>query len=228
MHVQWFEQTEADIAAGSEWLSASEIERLNAIRFARRRSDWRLGRWTAKRAVACYFGVDPGSATLSSIEVRPAPSGAPEVFLRGAPCPISISLSHRDGVAACAIGTPGAVIGCDLEIIEPRSPAFLTDYFTAHEQQSIARAPVWDRDRLLTLFWSAKESALKALHEGLRIDTRSVQVTIEAPAGGNAGWRGLHVQCISGPLFRGWSRQTNHLMRTMVANPAPGTPVTAS
>lgn len=37
------------------------------------------------------------------------------------------------------------------------------------EQELVARAP--ERDELVALLWSGKESALKALREGLRLDT---------------------------------------------------------
>jgi len=33
-------------------------------------------------------------------------------------------------------------IGCDLEVVEPRSDAFVADYFTSEEQALIARASV--------------------------------------------------------------------------------------
>ena len=50
--------------------------------------------------------------------------------------------------------------------IEPRSDAFVADYFTIEEQALVARASAADRDRILALLWSGKESALKALREG--------------------------------------------------------------
>ena len=63
-------------------------------------------------------------------------------------------------------------LGCDLEVIEPRSEEFVADYFTTEEQKMVSQAPIADRSKLLALLWSAKESALKALREGLRFDTR--------------------------------------------------------
>src|SRR5271157_5582736 len=178
MDVYWLEQAEADVPAENDWLSASEAARLNAMRFAKRRADWRLGRWAAKRAVAAYLDVPGHRQALANIEVHAAPSGAPEVFILNTAAPATISLSHRDGTALCAVAPSGAALGCDLEIIEPRSDAFVADYFTAEEQALVARVSLEDRPRLLALLWSAKESALKALHEGLRLDTRSVVVTV--------------------------------------------------
>jgi 4'-phosphopantetheinyl transferase len=54
MDVYWLDQTQADVPAGDEWLCAREAACLARLRFAKRRADWRLGRWTAKRALAAY------------------------------------------------------------------------------------------------------------------------------------------------------------------------------
>ncbi len=52
------------------------------------------------------------------------------------------------------------------------SDAFVADYFAPEEQTLIAHSSPADRELMLALLWSAKESALKALREGLRLDTR--------------------------------------------------------
>ena len=108
MNVYWLEQTAADLPAESDWLSASELVRMGSLRFAKRRADWRLGRWTAKRALAVYLNLPNDPQALRDIEVRPAPSGAPEVFVANQAAAVTISLSHRNGVAACAVTVPNA------------------------------------------------------------------------------------------------------------------------
>src|SRR5579864_1651730 len=177
MNVYWLEQSEADVPAENNWLSANEAACLTGLRFAKRRCDWRLGRWTAKLALSICVDVPSTIEVFKKIEIRPAQSGAPEIFFANQPAPVTISLSHRDGIAACAVAISGVDIGCDLESVEPRSDAFVGDYFTIEEQALVARASAVNRPRLLALLWSAKESALKALHEGLRLDTRSVTVS---------------------------------------------------
>ena len=69
-------------------------------------------------------------------------------------------------------------LGCDLELVEPRSDRFVADYLTAAEQQLVLGAGP-ERDLVANLIWSAKESALKVLRVGLRRDTRSVEVTLD-------------------------------------------------
>ena len=225
MEVHWLEQSEADVPAENAWLSADEIARLNGMRFAKRRTDWRLGRWTAKRALACYLNLPAHPHVLRRIEIRPAPSGAPEGFLANQPAVVTISLSHRAGRAVCAVAQSGVDLGCDLEAIEPHSDAFLSDYFTAEEQTLVTRVPATDRARLLTLLWSAKESALKALRTGLRLDTRSVIVSPDDESFDFNGWSRLQVRYIDGPIFHGWWQHTDNIMRTVVANSPLDSPI---
>ena len=153
MEVFWLEQTEADVPEANDWLNASELACLDRLRIAKRRSDWRLGRWTAKRAVAAYLQVPCCRRFLAQIEVRAATSGAPEVSFVNQPAVAAISLSHRCGIAVCAVASYGGALGCDLETIEPRSEAFIADYFTGEEQAMIARATAEERFRLLALLW---------------------------------------------------------------------------
>jgi len=201
---------------------------MNRLRIAKRRADWRLGRWTAKQAVAAFLNRSADFETLAAIEIRPAPSGAPEVFLCDQRANLTISIGHRAGVAACAVAGPGAVLGCDLEIVETRSDSFLADYFTSHEQELIAQAGPEGRDRIAALLWSAKESALKALQEGLRLDTRSVvakPAELSFPNDDIDQWRPLQVHYTEGQSFYGWWQSTGGFLRTLVAATALPPPV---
>jgi 4'-phosphopantetheinyl transferase len=228
MNVYWLEQTEADAPAQDDWLSVSELLCLNGMRIAKRRSDWRLGRWTVKRAVAAYLNVPCHRRALALIEVRRTPSGAPEVSFVNQPAVAAISISHRGGRAVCAVTSYGGALGCDLEMIEPRSDGFVADYFTDEEQVMVARASPADRFRLLALLWSGKESALKALRAGLQLDTRCVEVgplnTLPQPDDLNS-WCPLRVRYTNGQIFSGWWQQSGNLLRSMVAAPPPIPPI---
>ena len=227
LDVYWLEQSEADVPKEDDWLNASEAARVKSMRFTKRRADWRLGRWTAKRALALSLNMPRHPKALAGIEIRPAQSGAPEVFFTSQPVAVTVSISHRGGSAVCAVALSAAALGCDLEVVEPRSEAFMADYFTAEEQAWVAQGPAADRSRLLALLWSGKESALKALREGLRLDTRCVTVTpVEASCSGDPdGWRPLHVGYGDGQTFHGWWQQTGDRLRTLVAAPPPGPPI---
>lgn len=246
MDVYWLEQSEANLPAENNWLSESEVARLNGMRFAKRRADWRLGRWTAKRALVAYLNLAYSPSVLAGMEIRSAPSGAPEVILAGRAGFAAISLSHRAGRGLCAVAPFGAVLGCDLEVIEARSGAFVTDYFTSEEQALVEQAPPADRSPLETLIWSAKESALKALGAGLRLDTRSVSVNLARefgqrskngegvvedplsaakPEGDLHCWHPLQVRHADGRIFNGWWQCVAEFVQTVVAVPRPDRPI---
>jgi 4'-phosphopantetheinyl transferase len=235
MNVYWLEQSEADVPAENDWLSANEAVRLKGMGFAKRRADWRLGRWTAKRALSVCLDVPAHPYFLKRIEICAAPSGAPEVLFDSQPAAVTISLSHRCGIAACAVAVSDVKLGADLEKIEPRSDVFVADYFTLEEQELVAHAGASDRDRLLALLWSGKESALKALREGLRIDTRSVIVIPCATSFDRDGWNELRVRYTGGrttgdhhprdQVFHGWWQHADNMVRTVVAAPPPHSPV---
>lgn len=227
--VYWLEQTAADVPVDDEWLSLGEAVYLRGLRFPKRRHDWRLGRWTAKCAVALSTGAILEPDFLSQVEVQAAPSGAPRVFISGKPAGITISLSHRGERSACAVILSAAAVGCDLEIIEPRSAGFVMDFFTVEEQKLVANAAAEDRSRLVSLLWSAKESVLKALQVGLTLDTRCVDVLPDAvcTAVAGRGWRPLQARFTTGEIFNGWWQDTTAVVRTLVAEPPPNRPLVA-
>jgi len=245
MNVYWLEQTEADVPAENDWLSANEALCLDAMRFAKRRADWRLGRWTAKCALSVYLDVPAHLDIFKKMEIRPAATGTPEVFFGDLAASVTISISHRSGRAICAVAMAGVEIGCDLEIVEPRSDAFVADYLAIEEQQLVASAAAADRDRLLALLWSAKESTLKALGAGLRLDTRCVIVNPFVESFDFISWNPLQVRHTGGrdtgdhsagdrctldrstedQVFHGWWQHADNIVRTVVGAPPPNTPI---
>jgi 4'-phosphopantetheinyl transferase len=224
--VYWLELTDPEVPADNDWVSPGEHALLQAMRFPTRRNEWRLGRWTAKSAVSAYLNNRRGALEFSNLEIRAAASGAPEVFIGENPAPLNISISHRDGRAVCAVTCCGVALGCDLETVEPRSDAFSSDYFTRAEQELFAGAPASDRSRLVTLLWSAKESALKALDAGLRLDTRSVVVRLgkEPQHLAQQEWHPLAVLHDETSVFHGWWQCQCGFVRTLVAAPPPSPP----
>jgi len=230
MHVHWIEQSQADVPPADDWLCESELALLSGLRFPKRRADWRLGRWSAKRAVACALQLPEDNRSLKKIVIRSAPSGEPRVTVVDEGPAVTISLSHRDGRAACALAWGAIQLGCDLELVEAKSDAFIADYFTVEEQELIAQADAGQRPLLASLLWSAKESALKALHVGLRADTRSVEVhpaAIQSADASRGEWNRLLVRCARSGDFHGWWRCAGKILRTVVATPAPSRPVEA-
>jgi len=213
---------------GEGWLSAAEVARAAQMRYTKRRTEYLVARWTAKEAVARVFGLDGWTAgqyaAWARIEVRHHVTGAPELYLDGRPVDLGISLTDRAGWAVCLLGLQAGAVGCDLELVEPRSPAFVHDYLTPDEQDFVARAMDEDaRQVAANLLWSAKESVLKVLRTGLRRDTRSVQVTL-GPVADRTGWAPLSARTTEGTTFPGWWRRFGQFVLTVATSEATPPP----
>lgn len=172
----WYEQTYQEVPAHDEWLSVAERQQLATFTFAKRRSDWRLGRWTAKGAVARYLHWPP--SRLSEIEVRCDCTGAPYVAVPDRQPPPEISLSHSTETALCVVGAPGRNIGCDIESLEVRTLGFMETFFTCSERAALTRLRAAKNMLAANLIWSCKETYLKSTHEGLTRDTRDAEVLL--------------------------------------------------
>jgi len=212
----WLTRFAADVAPGDGWLSARERAVQAGLRVEKRRADWRLGRWTAKHAVALWFGVAP-----ERVEVLAAADGAPEAWLDGMPAPASLSLSHRGGLALAAVTAAPHRIGCDLELVEPRSGPFLREWMTPAEQEALGRMGPRERDAAANLYWTAKEAAAKVRREGLRLDVRRARVELGATGG---AWAPLVVVWDDGPATGGWWRAADGWTMTIAGSPAPAVP----
>jgi 4'-phosphopantetheinyl transferase len=209
----WLAGSEERLPAGRGWLAAAERDRADRLCYTKRRNDFLLSRWTMKAAVARLLGWPPTSAELARIESRPAPGGAPRLFVDGEPTSWGISLSDRAGCAVCLVAAQAVAIGCDIELIEPRSDAFVRDYLT-HAERRLVRAAGKDADMAANLVWSAKESALKVLGTGLRRDTRSVEVTVGELGAPERTWSVLRVRTEEGAIFPGWWRRSGAFLLT--------------
>jgi phosphopantetheine--protein transferase-like protein len=174
----WSKQNKTDLPNNLEWLSENERKFLASLRFIDRKESWVLGRWTAKQAFAKYskvLGFDQ-DFSFTDLEIVKKTNGAPSVYYQNRLVPIAISLSHRQHLAVCALAKAEYKIGIDIEKIEPRTKNFVEDYFTNLEiekiyQNETSKQPLW-----ANLFWSAKESVLKALEVGLSVSTHQVEI----------------------------------------------------
>jgi 4'-phosphopantetheinyl transferase len=216
--VRWLACGEGELPPAATWLTDGERRRAEGMRFTKRRTEYLLRRWAGKRAVAAVLGHPTDTAGLARIEVANRPGGAPYVLVDGEPVGFDVSLTDRAGWAVCVVGADLSRLGCDLEIVEPRSEGFVADFLTHAEQEYVAAQA--DPDAAANLLWSAKESALKVLRTGLRRDTRSVEV---APGTAVAGaWAPLTVRAAEGPEFDGWWRRDGRFLLTVASDrPVP-------
>jgi 4'-phosphopantetheinyl transferase len=115
-------------------------------------------------------------------------------------------------------------LGCDLELIEPREGNFLDNFFTAAEVaavQEVRERDVAPADILTTAIWSGKEAVLKALREGLRIDTRRITCQFDAFTAPPQEWTPFTVEVDDGlaaqfpGAWSGWWRVEGRFTLTM-------------
>ena len=125
-----------------------------------------VGRIAAKRAIHQHFGIPPGQATILNNQ-----QGAPtvETGLDYPKC-LNISISHRGGEAVAVVSADDRV-GIDMEVIRPRSRAFLQDWFTDNE-----RALLGQDEARITIAWCIKEATAKALGQGMALSMREIEV----------------------------------------------------
>jgi 4'-phosphopantetheinyl transferase len=217
LQVYWTVQCATNLPDADEWMSEAERKHLAAFRFPKRRADWKLGRWTAKRVVSAALGINANLSDLATLEIRAAPDGAPEVYLRGGRAPVSLSISHSFGTSLCAAGPVGLDLGCDIEQIIGHDPSFAADYFAPEEVVLLRRIREAEHPFAVTLVWSAKESALKGLREGLRRDTRSVVVDLDFGSPRDI-WNPFTARCAeTSRMFTGWWRAPGPHVLTIAA-----------
>ena len=193
--IYWLIQTTAahpGLAAGvapAGLLSAEETAVFNRFTVLKRCQDWLLGRWTMKLLLQEIIRQDSGQTIAQdSISILAGKDGAPRASFAATygdlDLPFSVSISHSHDTSLCAaVAQPDWPLGVDIEFIEPRSANFAADFFTEEEIEQVRDVAPDSRETLLTAVWSGKEAALKAVHEGLRSDTRSVSCRFEGVEG---------------------------------------------
>lgn len=168
-------------------LGKDEQAYLDHLRFEKRRREWLAGRLALKALLIESF-QNLASKRFNQLQILKEEGGAPRLALDEGETPIPISLSHSNGSIFCACSTGQSPIGVDLELIEERSQAFISDYFTPEEISQVERHTPQKRSLYSTLVWSAKEAVLKALSIGLKMDTRRINVNPESTSF-EAGWK---------------------------------------
>ena len=122
----------------------------------------------------------------------------------------------------CALVERETSLGCDTELIEPRTAAFVSDFFSGKERDLVGRMRAADRPFVETLIWSAKESVLKALRVGLRTDTRSVVIDVgDGVSDGGNLWLRFSARCSDdGDVFSGlWMSAAGHVHTLATGQP---------
>jgi len=86
-----------------------------------------------------------------------------------------VSITHSKDLAGATFDTKEN-IGIDLEYVCKRNIAFYKFNFTSKEKDIVGKFNSDDFDKVVTLFWTAKEAMSKAIGIGLRVDARNFEI----------------------------------------------------
>ena len=163
------------------YLSKKEIDLYNNILPAKK-EDWLVGRYSAKEAVHNYFLENfQKDFKLNKIEILRKEINKPAYKL-----PIkqtvktNISISHCEGLAVSAIAenkTDG-LVGIDIEKIRNFKLKEIKSFLTGQELSQILKQNLENKNKIATLFWSIKESYLKAIGRGLVYHPKFIELKI--------------------------------------------------
>ena len=178
------------VAQGTDWLTATEQARLQAITLDARREAFLAGHWQARRAAAAWLQLEAGRIALER-----HPDGRPRLCVDGADVALQVSLSHSGDWLAVVLAD--APVGVDIEL--PRRDrdweALARFVFSPEELRRLREGDAAARARLFHAFWTLKEARGKRCGEGLRPKAaRTVTATACAPG---------HAEAISWPFGDG-------------------------
>lgn len=124
-----------------------ELAAANAFRLEKRRHEWLLARYAAKR-LALELGIvdDPRAVSVAR----------PMLLVDGAPVNWFVSISHSAPYAAAAIDR--VPVGIDVQVVRRMSEAAAHLFLSGEETAAMQRCSIADR---LLHFWCAKEAAWK-------------------------------------------------------------------
>lgn len=147
--------------------------------FPEKKENWLLGRYAAKKAVQNYFKEEYSQdLALKDILIK---SDKQNGATFSTPFPdkeigLHLSISHGGGYGAAAIEQ--VPVGVDIERVRTFKNDIRSAFLSPAEESFVDRASSDQKDTLATLFWSFKESYLKALKKGLMIHPQTVEILL--------------------------------------------------
>lgn len=190
----------------------------------KRRDDFVRGRVTARQLLAEALTLDP-----AAVAVVPDRDGVPWVEHDAlGRLPVSLSLSHTEGVAAAAMVDLPIRVGIDVEQAIATPDRIVQDYFQPCEAALCARVQGTRRSARAGAIWALKEAGLKSLGTGLRLPTSAIVVLAMQDEVDGQGWS--RVEMVLGDTspepggrLRAWIRTHGDVLVALCARgDAPG------
>ncbi len=177
-----------------ELLAPDERERLTRLRFRRDRRMFIATRALVRTALSKYADVDPRHWRF-----QPDDYGKPHLVGPSTGRSIYFNLSNTRGLVACAVSTVHKRVGIDAERLNRRQDIvrLAQRYFAAPEVRDLYETPVEEQVKKFFIYWTLKESYIKARGLGLSIpldkfwfhlEHPSIGVEFDAEIDDDAGW----------------------------------------
>ena len=128
-------------------------------------ADHRASRLAARRAIRALVGP------WARVVIRRRPGRAPLAEV-GDERRVSLSLSHRDGLAVAIAASPDSRVGVDLERLDALAPEHVRYFLTAREQRSANALPH-------AALWALKEATWKALALGDDVPLAALEIDVD-------------------------------------------------
>jgi 4'-phosphopantetheinyl transferase len=211
--------SEIDLADPFQHLSEQEKTIYQKLKFPKRQAEWLGARLVIKDLVRAV-DIRYETRKTKALELLNEESGAPYLKATGVQESTGrVSLSHSNGHVLCAYSPEVIPLGVDLELVEPRGNEFVEDYFTESEILQADKLDGPERQLHETMIWSCKESVLKALSSGLRVDTRLVEVYLPKIDFQLNGWTTLGLKSSllnTESLSLVWRREGNFVLTACI------------
>lgn len=158
-------------------LSEAERERLGRFRFERNRREFCVAHVLVRETLSAYADVDPKDWAFETNA-----HGRPEVAARFG-VDLRFNLSHTDGLVACAV-CRSADVGVDVEAMDRRTETveIAERFFSARELADLRALPFAEQRDRFFVYWTLKESYIKARGLGLALPLDQFSFLIESAA----------------------------------------------
>jgi 4'-phosphopantetheinyl transferase len=173
-HAVMFFSTDHIMQSGMECQSADvlhavETAKFNSFQSQKRKGDFLLGRYCAKKALQAL----ESQLTLQEIHIDAGVFNQP--VIKNPKSHYQVSISHTQSSAVALVFPEEQPMGVDVEMLSAESKAVLTGQFTDQENQLVLAYRDHIQD-IVTLLWTAKESLSKILKTGLTLALHLLEV----------------------------------------------------
>lgn len=209
--------TETDLGTFEEVLSDDELDQVRHFRNVSNRREYALAHVLSRLQLSKELHLHPRALRFERNNGNKPILSAP---LR--PAELDFNISHAQGCVASALCTSGR-IGVDVEgrSRDPQLDTIAGLCLSEEEYHFLKRLPIEERTSSFYLFWTVKESLLKALGTGFSVPPTSIELDLSSISSGNPRLRGQEPSLPCIPWIRLFSPSEHYTGAVTVLSNAP-------